>query len=657
MSTQAYSSRPLARRQDLYPVAAAWEAFMAGHQTGLEHVRPSIRASWQRCQRLKINPYQERLPVLAAAQNLESQQEQADLVAVAGPLFETIVAGWEQEHFLLFLSNRFGRILQVDGHPSTVARAAEINGVPGGEMAEEHVGTAVANIVLSQGRADYVLWYEHYCQRFHSWAALGAPIHHPVTNELIGVVGTAGEELTPPRAFELIGHIASRLEHLLYHEELVRRTTLLNAYYDFLLQHPQDTVLALDGRGHICGVSPNIGQIWPDPHQLLAQSVLRIPGLQLTGLRLRTSPEEDQPYSLQLSLPDKEVSLTATALPIEGQRQPVGTLLVFTLPRLSQHSLPSASPEWSATYTFSDLIGEAPAFQACVTQARRAAASDFPVLLHGESGTGKELLAQAIHTASPRRSGSFVAVNCGTLNDELLTTELFGYVDGAFTGAVPGGRKGKFEVAHGGTLFLDEVEAMPSKMQVSLLRVLEEGRVTPIGAERPVQVDVRVIAASCEDLDRAVEAKRFRLDLYYRLAVLPIRLPALRDRTEDIPLLAEHFLKRFGTGRLQLGPAALERLRRYAWPGNVRELRNVLQRAALLVTTGLITPAQLPAEVNNMTQQGLETPGQLRATERQLITQALAATHGNLAQAAAQLGIHRTTLYRKLKRVGLNRRR
>jgi transcriptional regulator with PAS, ATPase and Fis domain len=282
--------------------------------------------------------------------------------------------------------------------------------------------------------------------------------------------------------------------------------------------------------------------------------------------------------------------------------------------------------------------------------ARRAAPAAFPVLLLGESGTGKEMLAQAIHTASPRRQGPFVAVNSGAGSDELLSADLFGYADGAFTGAVKGGRKGKVELARGGTLFLDEVEAMSPKMQVSLLRVLEESRVTPVGAEASVAVDLRVIAATNEDLEHAVRQKHFRLDLYHRLAVFPVVLPPLRQRREDVPGLVGHLLAELGFGQLRPTAEVLTLLSRYAWPGNVRELKNVLLRAAHLAAGDVLTAAELPEGLRGG---GTVPCSSVRAMERELIEQALAATQGNVRAAAARLGLHRATLHRKLKQWGL----
>jgi transcriptional regulator with PAS, ATPase and Fis domain len=592
--------------------------------------------------------------VVLSAEDLEAVQEGVDLVAVAAPLFETVLQTWEGERFMVSVSDRHGRLLYTSGHPSVLEQARLINAVPGGGMAEELIGTAVANVVLTEGRADYVLWNEHYCQTFHVWATIGAPIFHPLTHEVIGVVLSGGEELTHPRALDLIQRMAGRLEQLLHHEELVRRVTLLNAYHQFVVDHPNDVVVALDGRGHICGASPTIRELIDTPQQLLDTSILRLPGVHVKGFHPLASQQDVHPYEIQISADHQNERLHATVIPIKGGRQPAGTLVVFSRPRSVRRPPETTSSAWCANYTFNDLVGDAPVFQHCLLLARQAAQSDFPVLILGESGTGKELVAQAIHTASARRRGPFVAINCGAVNDELLAAELFGYAEGAFTGASKGGRKGKIEMAQGGALFLDEVEAMSPKMQVSLLRVLEERRLVRVGGEQPVPVDVRVMAASNEDLRLAVEQKRFRADLYHRLCVFPIHIPPLRARREDLPALARHFLRQLGFSHLQLSPETFQLLRQYAWPGNIRELKHVLLRAAHLTPGVVIAPTALPQEITSAAASALAPPtGSLREAERELIGQALAEAGGNLPQAAARLGIHRATLYRKLKRYGV----
>jgi len=287
-------------RQDMHAVTAAWEALMAGEERGLEQVRPSIRASWARSQRLGVNPYLPSVPVVWSAEELEAAQEQSCLLAVAAPLFESAVKFMSDEPWMLIISDRHGRILHTNGHPRILEWAGELNAVPGGSLAEEHIGTATANAVFASGRAEYVLWSEHYCQMLHGWAELGVPVRLPSTRELMGVLIAGAEELTSLLTVELLGRLAARLEQLLAHEELVRRVALLDAYQRFVLDHPQDAVLAVDGRGYVWGVSPATAQFLPAPQHLLAHSLLRVPGLRVEGLRECTQPSEGRPYEVAL---------------------------------------------------------------------------------------------------------------------------------------------------------------------------------------------------------------------------------------------------------------------------------------------------------------------------------------------------------------------
>jgi DNA-binding NtrC family response regulator len=284
------------------------------------------------------------------------------------------------------------------------------------------------------------------------------------------------------------------------------------------------------------------------------------------------------------------------------------------------------------------------------------AASDATVLVRGESGTGKELVARAIHARSPRRFGPLVVVNCGALPEGVLESALFGHEKGAFTGAQYR-HKGKFELADGGTVFLDEIGTVSPRVQVELLRVLEERTVTRVGGSTPVRTDFRVVAATNLDLEAAVREGRFREDLFWRLNVFVIDLPPLRERPEDIQALAEHFLERFATAmnrpQLTLAPAALEALRAYSWPGNVRELQNAIERAVVLGKPPTIEAADLPLRIGEASPR--PGPMSLEEVERGHIRRVLDACDWNISQAAKVLDIDRGTLYAKIRRYGFER--
>ncbi|ELQ08760.1 sigma-54-dependent transcriptional regulator [Xanthomonas translucens] len=304
------------------------------------------------------------------------------------------------------------------------------------------------------------------------------------------------------------------------------------------------------------------------------------------------------------------------------------------------------------------LLGHSAAMRTVHKRIGLAAASDLPVLVSGETGTGKELVARALHRASARAGAAFVAVNCAAIPAELIESELFGYRKGAFSGAVAD-RAGLIREADGGTLFLDEIGDMPLPMQAKLLRFLQEGEVSPLGGRGAQKVDVRVVAATHRELAQLVADGRFRSDLRYRLNVVPIELPPLRERGDDIVLLAQHFLEDGASAARTLSEAAQARLRAYPWPGNVRELRNAMQRCQVLVRTPTIEAHDLDevlagdAAAPAAATLALTLPDAIAQLEKQMIQAALAQAQGNRAEAARRLGIHRQLLYRKLDDYGL----
>jgi transcriptional regulator with PAS, ATPase and Fis domain len=310
------------------------------------------------------------------------------------------------------------------------------------------------------------------------------------------------------------------------------------------------------------------------------------------------------------------------------------------------------------------LIGHHPLIERIQALLRKVAVTDATVLISGESGTGKELAARQIHTLSSRSQGPFIALNCGAIPAELLESELFGHERGAFTGAV-GARHGMFQVAQGGTIFLDEIAEMALALQVKLLRVLQEREFRPVGSDKTVKSDCRVIAASNKELFDEVSKGRFREDLFYRLQVIPIRIPPLRDRRSDIPLLIEYFLKkmnqRWPQGPIRISETAQVQLWEYDWPGNIRELENVIEQLVVLADGELIDVENLPSSIRRfvsgkrnptpmVTDETFDFNRAVEAFENQLIHEALQKSGGNKQAAARMLGLKRTTLVAKLRR-------
>lgn len=318
--------------------------------------------------------------------------------------------------------------------------------------------------------------------------------------------------------------------------------------------------------------------------------------------------------------------------------------------------------ESTAKYSFDHIISESPKMKESKLLAKRAARSHSTVLITGESGTGKELFAHAIHRASPRSHKPFIKINCAAIPENLLEAELFGYEEGAFTGAKKGGKPGKFELANQGTLFLDEIGDMPLNMQTKILRVLQEMEVERVGGQKTIPIDVRIIAATNAPLEELVEQGQFRQDLYYRLNVVRLDIPPLRDRREDIPLLVEKLLEKlngeFGHTVTHADGEAMKILLQYDWPGNVRELENVLERAINLVEYSTIEKEHLPyylkLQKTDASRNSLDLKKVVEEAEKETIKQALAITNNDRYAAAALLGIGKSAFYDKLKKYGIS---
>ncbi|SHH16522.1 sigma-54 interaction domain-containing protein [Virgibacillus chiguensis] len=316
---------------------------------------------------------------------------------------------------------------------------------------------------------------------------------------------------------------------------------------------------------------------------------------------------------------------------------------------------------------FSKMKGRSPALQKTIRIARKVASTDATTLILGESGTGKEICAQAIHDASARRDGPFIPVNCGAIPEALFESELFGYERGTFTGAEKQGRAGKIEMADGGTLFLDEIGELPKKMQVKLLRVLQENRVFRIGDSKGRRLNVRFIAATNQDLEKLMNENKFRSDLYYRLDVIQVKMPSLRERTEDIPELANYFLKQFAAQYQMPVPLLKEevitQLVAYKWPGNIRELRNLMERITVLAENGYINWEELTQHFNLLRKKveqkritDMSLLQEKEELEKERIIQLLEKYNGNKSVAAKKLGISRVTLYKKIQQFKINTR-
>ena len=627
----------------------AWLAFERG-QHGLER-HAAHRRSWQRSRLLGAvvdDPRVSELVLVGAT--LRERVEQLEPVAVLGEaVLDRAGAALSERDFKLLVADREGVIVAARGGGGFADEARRARLIEGACWGEQLRGTNAIGTALAEQRPVVVAGRAHYARVYRELVCHAAPICDP-DGCVIGVLdATSIAREVDPVITAIVGSAAAALSDLLRLRAwaLAGASVLRTVGRTLDRMHAPALLLELDGKLARCNAPAR---------ELLARG-----RVELDIERLRR--EAAQPTAMGVVL--EHAGLRAIVEPV-GEPGRVLALLVVLEPASiggARTTPPPRRRRASETHERSDgdpfapIFAQDPALQQALTLARSVAASRIPIVLLAETGSGKELVAQAIHRASPRATGPFVAVNCGSIAPSLLESELFGHVGGAFTGASPKGRAGLLHAASGGTLFLDEVAEMSASMQAALLRVLESGELLRVGSRVGEQVDVRVICATCRDLPGLVAQGQFRSDLYYRLKGVIVRLPPLRERS-DVVELARRLLIELATaeGRRvpELAPEVEQQLRRHAWPGNVRELRSALAVALVLADGGRIELSHLDPDIRAI-RDPQENVGSLDALESSAVERVLAEFGGNISAAARKLGVARSTLYRMMQRHGLGR--
>ncbi len=545
------------------------------------------------------------------------------------------------------------------GDPAALRGLSALSLYRGASVQERHIGTNAISLSIQSGQPQQVFGAEHYHAAFHSWASSAAPVRGE-DGRPVGALSISGPyEKVQSHTLGMVMAAALAIEHELKLNALNRELTRRNEHLNTLMESISEGILCVSREGLIQDINGR-------GRSLLGYGRKSLIGLPLDSLleeplmpRLEGDLDEDQEFHIRSRSNQKALILNAS--PVQTRDRRVQEYLLTFKESRRIYSQASRIAGARAIYTFDDILGTSPPIREALKRAQMVADSDVTILLSGESGTGKELFAQSIHNASPRRNHPFVFIHCGAIPRDLVASELFGYVEGAFTGARRGGQPGKFELAEGGTLFLDEIGDMPLDTQATLLRVLETRQVVRVGGYEVIPVDVRVIAASHKDLAQEALRGTFRADLYYRLNVMPIRTPSLRERQEDIRLLIDFFYRQF-TRRPEKRPPIDESfyhcMQSYPWPGNVRELQNIMQMVTNLTDPGQrLTSHLLPPELKGAAPKaGGPGPKPVRpaaVVEKEMLEEALQATGGNLVKAAALLEIGRSTLYRKIEKYGI----
>ena len=628
-----------------------------------EILQEEIEASHQRCRQLNVDPNQDlnlsqkKLKPKELKLRLERNHEFLDIATNHIEELYQCVAG---AGFVVTLADQDGYILHMIGDQPLMERMAKGNCVPGYRWTEQDVGTSVISLCIARQIPVQINDDEHFCLRGHGFTCSAAPVLDP-EESFLGVIAMSGPvPQVHPHTLGMVITVSRAIEKEMKVQRSSTELRIRNHYMHTIINSIDSGVMTIDRAGLIQEVNNYGRRIFSWVHPLEGTSLNDLLGSQIRLQKLMQNGEEIIDREIFLQGPNEKYNILCTIKPILDPLDKMhGYIMVFhEIARI--HKIVHAMAGTQAQFTFEDIIGNSLAIAETKKLAASAAERKSTVLLLGETGTGKELFAQAIHNASNRRDFPFLAINCGAIPKELLESELFGYAEGAFTGAKKGGRPGKFELADQGTLFLDEIGDMPSDMQIKLLRVLQTGEVCRIGEDFPMRVNVRIVAATNADLKHQVRQGNFREDLFYRLHVFPIHIPPLRDRQEDILLLAEHILNRSlknSYSSLVFSPVARKRMLEYSWPGNVREMENVIERAVNITEGEKIGPEVLDESLPVLKSSPPPYQGSgsyLEELEKQAIMDVIQEMEGNLAQASKKLGIARSTLYKKIERYQLN---
>ncbi|WP_323776079.1 sigma-54-dependent Fis family transcriptional regulator [Leisingera sp.] len=640
----------------------AWERFVSsGHHSDSQpqDVRGEILDSWLRSRDLGVDVSSQGSRKIADASQLYLRREHnRALRKAASAAFKRLEPHLKEAKTILILADDQGVIIDAIGDELVLDEGQEIHLEIGGDWSEQAIGTNGIGTALKTGKPAYVHAAEHFVEGVQSWTCAGAPIRDPFTQTIIGVVDLSG----PPQIFRqhniaLVLAAAREIEIALAEQQQEERTRLLEAFLVSDYSRVNDSVILLDKDGRILF------------RRGLDEEVLSSVKELAVGHKLLPKLEE---------LADKDIP---TLLPLSVEASGIGRLKLEGVDRgaalflKSERKLSSQTGEvrWIKPRANVDedgiqIVGSSPKMVDAIELAERAALANISVLIHGETGVGKELFARLIHSRLSGANAPYVPVNCAAISSELIGAELFGYAEGAFTGAVQGGRSGKFELADGGVLCLDEIGDMPIELQPYLLRALEQRAIYRIGDSQRRPVDVRLVAMTNRDLRQEIEKGNFRRDLFYRLSVVTIEVPPLRDRGDDLITLVDHFSQMYAreTGRpvMNFTEEAIRLLSNYQWPGNVRELRNVIQRVYLIKTGSLVTERDLPPEIGEDFENTEGDPlrsilkghsGNLESIEASAIKRTMISENGNLTKVAAVLGISRPTLYRKMKQYRIHR--
>ncbi|EEL81823.1 Sigma-54 dependent transcriptional regulator [Bacillus cereus AH1271] len=606
-----------------------WKKFINEGVLDSNRMNERISESWHRCKQANVNPHMNKGQKILSSNVFQDQKKKSEIfLDIAIPQIQNMRKTIDELQMMALLIDPDGYVLSLSGNKQTLKRAKHINFIEGVKWTEAAVGTNAIGTALQIEEAIMISGTEHYSVASHSWSCAAAPIHND-DGKLIGVLDfSCPIEFSHPYMLGMVTSIAHAIERECSIRVHQNELHLIHRFLDVIDSDEQ--VVICNHRDVIVSASKSVRE------RVSNWSRMKLEDLMQNGLKSKLE------------------------VPVYSNDRMIGKCIYVK--ENKQGNVFSTSPFINGI-TFPGVIGTSNAFQHTLEEIKLVSPTDASVYVCGETGVGKEYVARSIHENSPRKNGPFIAVNCGSLPKELMESELFGYAEGAFTGARRQGYKGKFEQADGGTIFLDEIGEVPPEMQVALLRVLQERTVTPIGSSKEVPVNIRIITATHKDLLRLVEEGKFRQDLYYRLHVYPLYVPSLIERKEDIPYFIQHFCER-KNWNVVFPKSICNQFSQHVWPGNIRELLNVLERIYILSQGRKICEKQisflLQTMMGNQHQLALQAENKTELTlnfrekiQRDSMIEALEKTNGNVSLAAKLLDVPRSTFYKRMQKYKL----
>lgn len=631
-----------------------------------------VLKGWERCIKKGIDPNGKKVAARLSEEEFEKVlEENSQLISFSKPFMEDLYSFVKGSGFAVILADANACILEVIGDKEILEDPDGRDSLKKGCVwEEEHVGNTAISTCIFEEKPVQISGKEHYCKVFKNWTCSAAPIRED--GKILGVLAVKGYDWNShPHTLGMVVAAAKAIENRIVIEKANAEIILKTKYQSAIVEYIPDGFLTIDNKGILTYINQTGADILGiDREKSIGKPVSELVDFEPVILDvIRTGKGYvDKEFIMTNNKNGMKYHFIKTATPIrDDEGNIIGAIDNFKkITRV--HKMMRKLVGNYAKFTFDDIVGSSEKMKECIRLAKIAARSSSNVLIYGESGTGKELLVQSIHNESNRKNESLVSINCAAIPSELIESELFGYEGGAFTGALKNGQIGKFELANGGTIFLDEIGDMPLHMQAKLLRVLQENQLVRVGGKDVIDIDVRIISATNKDLLKECKKGNFREDLYYRLNVLYIVVPPLRERKEDIEELVYHFINKInikiGRNIKGVSPEVIDCFMKYDWPGNVRELENTVERAMNICSGEIIQLSDIAnfyemniANKNNKIEEIKDSSNiriiSLEEVEKEAIKNALIVTKGNISQAASALKITRNTLYNKMKKYGL----